>query len=459
MSAPASTPKATAQAATPETAYIEVTPRQMTMIENPATVLWIGAGTKTGKTVGLEIWIAMGIIAGDRCCWIGSYKEKTREAYEHIKDLLKPAEAVGDVEFNDSTRTIKGRLGGMFATYVGKEAQAIFGGGFHRVVIDEASRQKELSLTAALTTISATKGKVRLAFNLEHGAKNWAVKGLLRAKGMSDEERRFEGEDFMTMPTMDEGLVSAEFVAKMQRRMPKAMYEALYLAIIPQSDVALFRNLDEMFAGSAPTGPDSGHTYVMGVDLARKKNWTVATVLDVTTSRFVAKERFHEISWTVQYERLAALANRWRVCRTLYDQTGIGDPVGEELEHRGMTIEGFIFTAKSRKDLVEQFVIACDGKEWSAPENEEFEQHKDELQAFEYVLDDEGNVNYSAPENMPDDAAFSMMLAWWMKKQGNFGPPRMEMLRRERYAEEGKRENARDKRAPRIYSSRDFRGL
>lgn len=405
---------------------VEVRQRQLAMIRNPARILYIGAGTKTGKTVALLLWIAEGILQGQATAWCGYIMPKSRRAYEALKAYLAYAEAVGAVTFNDTRMRIESTAGGSFTAFTGENPDAIYAEGYHRFVIDEASRQPQAVMTAAITTVSATRGKIRLAFNLDHGAKNWAIKSLLRVKAMTAEEREAAGADYMMFPTDEQSFVSAEDVALLRRNMPEAMARALFDAVIPEDEASLFHNLDEIFSGPGVRVADPSHTYIMGVDLARKQNWTVATVMDVTVRRLTAAIRFNQISWTLQYQKLVEFYQLWRCSRAWVDQSGLGDPVVNELEQRGMAVEGVIFTGPTRKALVEGLVVACDGPTIHASGDPEFAAHKAEMEAFEIVLGAQGQITYAVPSGMHDDAAFSAALAIHGSKQGNYGPPRLE---------------------------------
>ncbi len=408
----------------PTPIIIELSERQLSMFHNPARLLWIGAGTKTGKTFGNEVWIADGIVRGERTAWCGPNNPKTEEAYEEVKVLLDYAEKIGEVSFNDSKRKIRARNGGLFDPYTGENPDAIFGGGYHRFVIDEASRQTQRTLTAAQTTISRTRGRIHLMFNLDKGASNWAVKGLLRVKGMSEAERAAAGEDFMFFPTSSEGWVDADYIEQARSSMPPVLFDALFNAIIPTSEVSLFRELDRVFSGAPLPGPHRDHSYVLGVDLARKQNWTVATVLDVNLKRAVDTIRFNEISWTMQYAKVLELYRRWRCSKAMVDESGIGDPVVEELRKLGMNVEGVVFTQQTRHSLIEDLVVACDSGEFTVVDDPKFATHREEMQSFEYQLGENGKVRFGVSDGRHDDCVFSLALALRGTKLGNFGTPR-----------------------------------
>lgn len=429
------------------------------MIENPARVLWIGAGTKTGKTVALEQWIIQGILNGEPTAWSGSVVPKTRKTYLRIKQFLEEEIAAGNFYTNDTNGTIYGKNGAcLFYSFTGEHPAPIYGDAYKRFVIDEASRQTLATYTAALTTTSPKdmNGKIRCAFNLDHGARNWAISELLRVKRLTVEERQSQSVDFMMFPTIEEPWVAPEEIERVRTSgMPTVMFDALYRAIIPESDVTLFANLDEIWTGPAPKGPERNHTYIMGVDLGRKRDWTVASVFDITARRFCAATRLYKVGWTIQYSRVSELYKTWRCSKAWVDQSGLGDPVVNELEERGMSVEGYVITEPSRKVLVEMLSAACDARSFTAPDTEEFAPHKAELGRFEISVSKsaQGKLTYRVPEGDHDDAAFSVMLAIFGGEQSNFGPPRIERVQSTSPAHEA------TARRGSAYQPRDFRGF
>ncbi len=405
-----------------------LTPNQRKLIESPARILYVGAGTKTGKTVGLALWIVQGFLAGERCAVVGPWYRRSRSLFDLLKTFLEVPIARQDVAAAELKFT--GENGGRVDFYSGDNPEAIYGDAYHRVVIDEASRQTEASLTAALTTISATNGKVRLAFNLERGSKNWAIRHLLRVKHMTPEERATSSEDYMLFPTLGEGFVPAELIESMRNKMPESLWRALYLAEIPEADAALLRGLDEIFTGAEWSSPVKGGRYVMGADLARKQDWTVLTVLDVGSGKVAYVDRFNAVAWTVQVERAAALYARYGCSRAVVDATGVGDVVIEELRKAGLRVEGFVFTGPSKKRLIERLVVACEKREISIPQK--YVWLREEMDAMEYELSESGEVRYGSAAGMSDDGVMSLALA--CQELGKGGAGFFVALRVEKYA-------------------------
>lgn len=404
----------------------KLTENQRALLENPKRIVYVGAGTKTGKTVALAIWIVQGLLAGERCAWIGPWYKRTRAAFDLLKSLLEVPIERQDVFAAELKFTTE--AGGRIDFYSGDNSEAIYGDAYHRVVIDEASRQSEASLTAALTTISATGGKVRLAFNLERGSRNWAVRHLLRVKHMDPAERETSSEDFMLFPTISEGFVDPELIEQMRSKMPEPMWRALYLAEIPDSDAALFRDLDEIFRGPELDGPIEDHSYVLGADLARKADWTVLTVLDERTGQVAKAERFNAIEWSLQVERAKALYSKFECRIAILDATGLGDVVVEEFRRAGMIVEPFIFTRQSKKELIERLIVACEKREIAIPEG--YGWLREELEAMEYQLSESGgDVRYGVPAGFTDDGVMSLGLAVRLLRPGSRGDGFFEFFR------------------------------
>jgi hypothetical protein len=191
--------------------------------------------------------------------------------------------------------------------------------------------------------------------------------------------------------------------------MPESLWRALYLGEIPTSDCSLFRSLDKIFVGQELEGPIPAVQYFLGADVARKKDWSVLTVID-ESGRVVASDRFHQISWTLQVERAAMWYRTFGCAKAIVDATGIGDVVAEEFEKAGMNVEAFVFTVPSRKALIEELVLACDNREIVVPGTDKFKVYREELESMEFVSDG-ASIKYAVPNGSHDNALFSLALA------------------------------------------------
>lgn len=383
------------------------------MLDDPRSILWIGTGTKTGKTCACAQWIIEGIARGQRCAWVGPWHKRTRTGFEHIASAYAEATRAGLVRVRENDMSIHLQAtGGVLESFSGDHPDSIYGEAFDRVVIDEAGRQPAGVLSAALSTITATRGKIRIAFNLDRGRRHWAVAGLLAARSGDDPTH-----GWMTMPTAASPYVASGAIELARRTLPDRVFRALYLAEIQEDDALVFRGIDACAIGSF-AAPVPGRAYVIGVDLARKLDWTVCAVLDVRTASVVAFERFHGLPWGEQRRRIKDLATRYNSARLIVDATGVGDPNVEELVRDQCSVEPFVFTGPSKRDLIEALIVAIEQRSITFPRIEAL---INELEVFEYETKPSGGLSYSAPDGMHDDAVIALALAWRGGLQGRRG--------------------------------------
>jgi hypothetical protein len=235
------------------------TKRQRAMVENKSRILWIGTGTKTGKSFGLGCWLISGMLAGESTCFCGPWFFRSRQVFDMCKDLLRPFILSRAVSVNEARIKFYCQSGGYLDFTSADTPNAMFGGNYSRLVIDEASRCPAEIYPAGLTTISAApNGKIRLSFNLELGVRNWAIRNLLRVQKLTQEERERTSEDYLTFPTggdPEDNLVDPDLIATLKTQMPESLWLALYQGIIPTSDVSLFRNMEKVFTGRELEAP------------------------------------------------------------------------------------------------------------------------------------------------------------------------------------------------------------
>jgi len=200
------------------------------------------------------------MLKGEACCYCGPWFFRSRAIFDMAKDLLQPYLLSRQVTVNEARVKLYARDGGYLDFTSADQPNSMFGGNYHRLVIDEASRCPAEIYPAGLTTISGTGGKIRLSFNLELGVRNWAVRNLLRVQALDEKEQRRTSESYLTFPTggdAGDNLVDPALVAVLKSQMPLPLWEALYEGKIPTSDVSLFRNIEKVFCGREMEAPEA----------------------------------------------------------------------------------------------------------------------------------------------------------------------------------------------------------
>lgn len=135
------------------------------------------------------------------------------------------------------------------------------------------------------------------------------------------------------MPTSANPFIPQSEIDAMRATMPERVYAQEINASFIDDAGGVFRGVIAAATGKGKLKPEDGHEYVMGVDLARRMDFTVIIVLDVSVTpiEVVYMDRFNQIDWSVQVQRIKEAATKFRVEHIVIDQTGVGDPVVEQL--------------------------------------------------------------------------------------------------------------------------------
>jgi phage FluMu gp28-like protein len=155
----------------------------------------------------------------------------------------------------------------------------------------------------------------------------------------------------------------------------------------------------------------------MGVDLARLKDFSVLTVLDRNSRHLVHFDRFNQISWEVQYQRIIATAKRYHAL-VVMDSTGIGDPIVQTIQGAGVKVVPYkIGSSAAKQQLIDKLRVGIENERVSFPHIPVL---KRELESYEYSVSESGTVKFSAPSGQHDDTVIATALAYYAVDKAPF---------------------------------------
>jgi hypothetical protein len=85
----------------------------------------------------------------------------------------------------------------------------------------------------------------------------------------------------------------------------------------------------------------------------------VLVAMDAETGRCYEMERFNQLDWPIQKERILGFCQRYPG-RLILDATGIGDPIYDDLKRVYANIEGFKLTSSSKTELIQRLIVAVE---------------------------------------------------------------------------------------------------
>jgi phage FluMu gp28-like protein len=218
-------------------------------------------------------------------------------------------------------------------------------------------------------------------------------------------------------------LVTKEFLEEMKQNMTRDAYLMEYEAEFVEALNSYFQQdlirkcvelaqkmgveLCVSLEASFPAGD-----YYAGVDFGKLQDYSVITVLrhEGEILKLVYVYQFPLETPYIQVIGHLVRANQKFAFRSvLVDQTGVGEPVLEEIRNQGLrNVEGVKFTVQTKEELLTSLKIAMEQNRLAIPYHRQLCQQINEQQ-HEYSKS--GHLQFSHPENSHDDMLWALALA------------------------------------------------
>lgn len=363
----------------------------------------------------------------------------TNEVERYLRPLIEP---ILIKEYKQERRFIL--QGGNEIEIRSADSDNLVGAGLDWLIVDEAARVRESVWSECLRPTLTDKLGKAIIISTPRG-KNWFYDHFQRGQ---DRQEWPEYESWQ-LPTSANPYISKDEIAKAKKELAEVLFSQEYLAQFLDDANSFFRNIE---ACIKPTDtltvvektkyecpkcdhpfilrPDVGMifkcplcgeqmrrdvskepAYYIGIDLAKSNDFTVICVVRYSpyskTLRLVDFDRFNQISWTIQKERIKAMYEKWH--GTCYmDATGVGDPIVEDIQQSGIPTVGVKFTNTSKSDMVNRLAVMFEREMIEIPNEKVL---VEELKIFESTQTPGGLWRYEAPEGKHDDCVISLALA------------------------------------------------
>jgi hypothetical protein len=369
-------------------------PKQEAALFTPARYGLIEASTKSGKTVGAMAWLFEQAVrgrSGDNFWWVAPVSAQAAIAFDRFKKDLPQVAFTA----NETHKMLTIVNGTRIWFKSGDRPDSLFGEDVCAAVMDEATRCKEDAWHAIRTTLTATKGPVRIISNVK-GRNNWAYRMARRAEA-GDPDMHYA--KITARDLIDAGMLSADELADAERHLPAPVFRELYYAEASDDQGNPF-GLAAIRRCRAPLS--SRNPVVWGWDLAKHIDWTVGVALD--EEGVVCRFERRQGTWEQIFETIVTLTGD---VSALVDSTGVGDPIVDRLQRvSGGMFQGFHFSAPTKQQLMEGLAVTIQQQRVRFPDGP----ITAELETFEYEFTRTG-VHYCAPEGLHDDCVCALALA------------------------------------------------
>jgi len=388
-------------------------PAQQEILDGMKRFTVINAGRRFGKSKFCAYLVLRELLASNRKIWVvAPTYDLTRRIFNYVefwitkcfpRNIFKAVTAPTPRITSTTHSILEGRSTENILSLMGDELDL--------VILDEASSMSpNIWQTYLYPSLMNREG--RAFFISTPKGQNWFFRLYIKAKkNPKYASFKFESKDNPSN--------SLEEIEEAKNTLPKAVFDQEYQAMFLSNAAAVFRNVRDVATGEL-RDPQSGHNYIMGVDLGQHKDFTVITVIDRADYNIVHLDKFNNIGWPLQIRRIVDTSKSYNDALINIDSTGTGDPIAEEISNHGLAINDFKYTNMLKVQLVLKLASFIEHRRITYPYDENL---LDELEDFGYNTTKHGNIRYSAPEGGTDDYVNSLALAVWELNEEPDGEP------------------------------------
>ena len=187
----------------------------------------IEASTKSGKTASGIIWLGEQALKGRpgwNYWWVAPVSLQAKIAFDRMRRSL--SQQISQAWLT-SPWTIVLLNGAIISFRSGHNPDALYGEDVYACVIDEASRFKEDAWFAIRSTLTATRGKIRIIGNVK-GKSNWFYHLARRAEEGKQPELGYH--KLTAFDAVAAGVLACDEIEEAKRTLPQHVFQELFMA-------------------------------------------------------------------------------------------------------------------------------------------------------------------------------------------------------------------------------------
>lgn len=381
-------------------------PAQAAIKNTPAKRKVVCAGRRVGKTtLAAEVGVERALDQR-QVLFASPTQEQVDVFWDKCKAWLYPLIRAGLVVKNETRRLLTFPGGGRIRAKTAWDADSLRGDYADFLVLDECALLAPNAWEEVGAPMLADNDGDAWFLSTPR-RRNWFHALYQRAEAGGGRWAAFH------LTSLENPYLSPAGLAALTEDMTADAYKQEILAEFLEGEGAVFRNITANL--TAPLGATPAdhtrHALVMGVDWAQKQDYTVLSVGCAACRQEVALDRFNQIGWAIQRDRVRTLAAQWDVTEILAEANSIGGPNIEALQQDlAIPIRGFETTAQSKPPLIQSLALALERQEMAWLD---VPVATAELAAYEAKVNPHtGRVSYAAPVGMHDDTVMARALCW-----------------------------------------------
>ena len=379
-------------------------PKQRDALYGPERYRCIEASTKAGKTTAAMEWIkdmAWSPLGGPGKVfwWVAPVYSQSLIPFRRMSLGLRHA----GIETAGSRMEITCPNGSVIAFKSADKPENLFGEDVCALVIDEAGDCDEKVWPILRSTLTRTRGPVRLIGTVR-GRRTWFYQMSRMAEAGA---RPNWGYSLITAAdAVEAGVFTQDDLDDARSQLPEDEFQQLYFGV-PRADAGNPFGESQVRSCILPESEEVGVPVAFGVDLGKVNDFTAVIGLD--RNGYVASiHKWKGIDWVDTAVRIHGVV---RGVPSLVDSTGLGDPMLDLLREYSVNYEGYPINHRSRLTLLRGLQLAIQGQRLRWKNDGLGKELTEELLSFGVEAQGTTGVKYVVPPGQHDDLAFAAALA------------------------------------------------
>jgi len=286
----------------------------------------------------------------------------------------------------------------------------------HLAICDEASFIPENIITEILYPMLSTTNGTAILLSTPWDKNHFFYKAFLNPTYSTHKIRSNENP-----------LIPNAFLTEMQQNMTTEAYKREYQAEFTEAATSYFPQelIRQCIEHAQKTGLDPYATleqpiqkgeYYAGLDLGKLQDHSALAIVqrEADTLKLVYTHEFPlETTYTKVINTVTRANQKFHLQKTLVDQTGIGEPVLEELQAQDITAEGAKLTQQTKTEILTHLKLTMEQHNIAIPYDKRLCQQINDQQ---YAYTRNGKLTFNHPPNTHDDQLWALALAAYATK-------------------------------------------
>lgn len=374
------------------------------MMKKPNKFNVILSARQSGKTFFLVQMVLENAI--NKTCQIlimSPYNAQNTKIYSELERAIEDS---GVVKSSNKSEKVMVLINNSVITFKSAENPTnVRGGSYDYIYLDEFAYFKQAAWSAMAPTMAAKKRGQIFIFSTPRG-KNMFYDMVLHARSKKEKDRLYS---FYFMNYLDNPMYDTQFVEDCRTHWPKAQFDQEFLCkFIDAASVFEYHNSATL---KQFQDPEIGEKYYGGLDLARKNDRTVLTIIN-SKGEVVFIYAINKVNWDTIVSDVVGHLKRYNATCTI-EVNNIGDVIFELIKKEYKNIIPITTTNSNKQEYVENLIYAFNSDKIKIPDFKLSEELHEELDTFEMTFSPKTrSVVYAARSGFHDDYIISLCLAY-----------------------------------------------